>query len=581
MVPDPASPVVDADSGRPPSMGAISRLMRGIQAVGRETGWLLKQLGLGAGRCAVSIWSVARQRRLEDKRSQALQSLGEELRKGDLAASMPELLVECDRYEREVREHRDALASTTPRPGLLARVGRGARLSKARAAQREVFRKLGEGGLSLVSPEQREPLLALDAAISSEQARRARLTQPWRSLPLPRRIAISAIVVLLAGAAVALGLRAWKPPAGGGTAGTVAAADETTRRQGAGSEALPESRGKTAVPNAQERKQNAERSALDFAQRRKAATPGQWFAYAANPVLSRGDLNQWDDFEVGSPVVLKEGDRYRMWYRGCHFLMREYACGVGQATSTDGMSWTKSPKPVLVPRDARERRRLRSLTVVRANDRYLMWYSADADPFVDAPYATIHLAISNDGLTWEQRGPVVRAMSRRTGAFTPTALYDGKLFHLWYTDHYPTENDMSLLHSTSADGAQWTLEGVTSLADAKAAPRQLSVFADGSAGYRAIFALTSSEYRRLITYVSREEYARLGAFGRLVSVDGTQWETAKGGTFVAMDALNTEHGNVSTTAALVSPDGLTIWFGSIPESGAEDIRLIFLKEGGS
>lgn len=57
-------------------------------------------------------------------------------------------------------------------------------------------------------------------------------------------------------------------------------------------------------------------------------------------MVSRDRLNEWDDFKVGSPVVMDEGgsgrtwygaktsSRYRMWYRGCHFVVHEYTCGV-------------------------------------------------------------------------------------------------------------------------------------------------------------------------------------------------------------------------------------------------------------
>ena len=67
----------------------------------------------------------------------------------------------------------------------------------------------------------------------------------------------------------------------------------------------------------------------------------------SSPVLKRGDPNQWDDFKVMSPVVIKEGSGYRMWYSGCHLCGDEYTCGVGHAQSRDGVGWEKSPGPVL------------------------------------------------------------------------------------------------------------------------------------------------------------------------------------------------------------------------------------------
>src|SRR5204863_10121161 len=92
------------------------------------------------------------------------------------------------------------------------------------------------------------------------------------------------------------------------------------------------------------------------------AAAGDWIVNEA-PVLSRGDLDSWDGFKVGSPVVmasprgwlgLRPRARYRMWYRGCHFIPGEYTCGVGHAVSPDGVHWEKTPAPVLELPDARE-----------------------------------------------------------------------------------------------------------------------------------------------------------------------------------------------------------------------------------
>lgn len=48
----------------------------------------------------------------------------------------------------------------------------------------------------------------------------------------------------------------------------------------------------------------------------------------AAAVLTPGDLYHWDDFKVMSPLVLKDGKRYRMCYVGCHFIGEEYTCGL-------------------------------------------------------------------------------------------------------------------------------------------------------------------------------------------------------------------------------------------------------------
>lgn len=570
-MPDPAStPVVDPLSTPSPSLSAMSRFLRIVVVLVRETGWVLKELGLGAGRCAVALWSLARQRRLEDKRRRAFQSLGEDLRQGTVAASMHELVAECERCDGEIREHRDALTSKTPPLSLFARGAHRVRLSEARAARRAALRKLGEGGVSLASPAQRETLLALDAAMSKERARRAGLAQPWRALSLPRRMAISAVVVLLAGAGIVLGTRAWKASAEGGTADTVAASEASPRPRSAGARTRPEKGRGTAVENPQERKPDPVRSALDFAQQRKAALPGQWVVYGANPVLARGDLDQWDDLKVGSPVVLKDGNQYRMWYRGCHLRLLEYTCGVGHAVSTDGISWTKTPGPVLVPSDPHEMKLLHGLTVIKAKDRYWMWYSVRSELLSDRPYATINLATSKDGLAWQPGGPVLRAVTEQMAALDASAFFDGTMFHLWYRD-YPSEGVEAVMHVTSADGAQWQSAGYTFLDNIKIKPIAFSVLPDGRGGYRALYVPASRD---------DQTKGGVGALDGLLSTDGNEWRPSETLAKLPVEAVLRSKEHASGVSAVENAEGLWAWVAALPKNGAEDVRLVFLREGG-
>lgn len=507
----------------------------------QETGWLLKEIVLYLARIAGLVWSLARQQQLEARRRQILRSLGEEIRhRSDVPDSLLPLLRDCDEHERKIKAHRDALASQTPPAGWFSRVRRRVELLRAKSAWRGALRRLGEESRSFVPPERQEPFRAIEAGIIGEQTRRARLWEPWRALTSLRRMEIYVFTALLLGAAVFLISPSVKTPHGGQS--------ETVSRK------------------PQVDKEKSQKLALEFAQQRKAASPGRWLLYSGSPVLLRGELNQWDDFKVGSPVVLKEGSRYRMWYRGCHFIGGEYTCGVGHAVSRDGVFWEKSPEPVFVPEDAHESERLNSLVIVRAGDYYWMWYSVNADRFADRPYATIHLATSKDGLSWQPAGPVLRAFRQLGPALEPSAFYDGKLFHLWYAD-YPAEDDRAVMHLTSANGRQWQIMGSTSLRSLKTRPGRLSVLPDGRGGYRAIFP-----------YI-RDEQSKAGVFGMLLSADGNQWRHVDGE--IKLPTGEMRHGSGFAPAALAAPDGLWVWFTLRPDNGAEEIRLAFLKEGTS
>lgn len=530
-----------------------------VLTVLREVGWLAKQTGVYFALGARLAASFARQRGLQARRSRILQEIGEELRRGPIPESLQGTLRECDNYDEEIKGERAALVSQ-PRAGWFSRASRKIRLLKAQWARGSALRRLGAAGLAIVSPESLGPYQATEASIAGEQTRRSQFREPWRALSPPRRMAVHASAILVLAALLLIGLRWFQTPTG-----------ELPQITGDVHSFKPETgivdESKTSAPAMQTDRENTRNLPQDFAQQRAAAVPGTWLIYAGNPVIQRGSLEEWDNFKVGAPAVLKEGNRYRMWYRGCYFIELEYKCGVGHATSTDGAAWQKSAQPVFVPDNVHESERMNSLAVVRAGDRYMLWYSVNPNYFIGRPYATIHLATSADGLNWQSGGLILRSFSQYTPAIEPSVVYDGKLFHLWYADYYPSDSEKVMLHLTSQDGKGWQIAGSTSLNQLKAGPGRLSVLADGRGGYRAFFAY------------ERTAQSEAGVFGMLLSADGNQWQHAEAGVKLASRDIGNNNGHAVAPAALVAPDGLEIWFALRPDDGAEEIRMAFLKAG--
>lgn len=307
----------------------------------------------------------------------------------------------------------------------------------------------------------------------------------------------------------------------------------------------------------------AEKKAEEFAGQRKNAGPGAWLLYSGNPVLLRGKQGSWDDFKVGSPVVIKEGNTYRMWYRGCHFIGEEYTCGVGHAVSGDGVIWKKSPGPVLAIKDAARSGLLDTIALLRVGDEgYMMWYSLSSDWFEGRMYATIYLATSKDGLNWRQEGAVLRALRKGT-TIAPTVFYDGETFHLWYVDSTSEDKPKALMHVTSSDGRKWQVAGWTFLNTLGVNPGRLWILSDRGGGYRGLFAYPSGEQ------------GEKGFLGTLVSADGNTWEKSEGMNAVAGSL---EKGvTADAPAALPLPEGLWLWFVLRPGDGAETINAAYRK----
>lgn len=109
-----------------------------------------------------------------------------------------------------------------------------------------------------------------------------------------------------------------------------------------------------------------------------------------------------------APTVIKDGDRYRMWYTDVapdRWVLRH-------AQSRDGFEWQVTETPVLTVDSRWEDRLLVYPHVVNADGVYLMWYSSywwwNAE---DGPRKTaIGFAVSEDGIVWHKhpQNPVLR-----------------------------------------------------------------------------------------------------------------------------------------------------------------------------
>ncbi len=110
-----------------------------------------------------------------------------------------------------------------------------------------------------------------------------------------------------------------------------------------------------------------------------------WTKYANNPVITEGDLLDWDGFSVATPTVLFKDGKFEMWYSGVsNFDLQDNKIDtvkLGYATSEDGFNWIKSPhNPVLhtysPPYTSFETRGpwAPSVRYLSASDSYYLWY---------------------------------------------------------------------------------------------------------------------------------------------------------------------------------------------------------------
>jgi predicted GH43/DUF377 family glycosyl hydrolase len=160
----------------------------------------------------------------------------------------------------------------------------------------------------------------------------------------------------------------------------------------------------------------------------------EWKRMTAQPVLA--PEQPWEKVAVMCPHVLyDEGEKlYRMWYSGGEQYEPN---AIGYATSPDGQKWTKHDRNPIFrpdPKQTWEKDRVTACQVLQHGGWHLMYYIG----FRDADHAQIGIARSKDGITnWQRHpaNPILRPGKDQwdhDAVYKPYAIFDGRRWLLWY-----------------------------------------------------------------------------------------------------------------------------------------------------
>jgi len=183
-----------------------------------------------------------------------------------------------------------------------------------------------------------------------------------------------------------------------------------------------------------------------------------WTLDLANPVLTPGADGEWDEGAVADAAVMYDNADFHMWYGG---WIDEWQSRPGYATSPDGSSWTKFSGNPLFERGGPgsfDESGVFPGSVVFDEETYRMWYTG-----VDLPdyFFTIGYAESSDGISWTKHpGPVLETGSGWDSwdVSQPSVIFDGSIYHMWYSGAGVVGNlalPTGIGHATSADGIEW------------------------------------------------------------------------------------------------------------------------------
>jgi predicted GH43/DUF377 family glycosyl hydrolase len=203
-----------------------------------------------------------------------------------------------------------------------------------------------------------------------------------------------------------------------------------------------------------------------------------WNRYEGNPVLTGAE--DWEKAGVSSPTVLFDGTIWKMWYSGRQIIATDdlHDRGIGLATSTDGIHWTKyEMNPVMLSSDIEitENNEVTNCTegisspsVLFQDGTYQMWFTCTYKiPYYwngiylkGRTHSEILRATSKNGIGWFAIDrPVLdnRDMNEwdNLSVLNPSVIFlDGK-YHMWYEGL--GDNDMfGIGHAVSVLGNVWT-----------------------------------------------------------------------------------------------------------------------------
>jgi predicted GH43/DUF377 family glycosyl hydrolase len=206
----------------------------------------------------------------------------------------------------------------------------------------------------------------------------------------------------------------------------------------------------------------------------------QWDRGHDDPVLAPRAL-EWDHHYVARPVVLADEDIVHMWYAGgAGWAHHE----IGYARSVNGIDWERHPEPVLRRGQANEWNSafVSPGTVIKEDGIFKMWFfsgdrrrESGSLTFIDYRLA-IGYATSADGIDWtiyndpgttdppyQFSDPVLYPSSpgRWDSEITifPSVVPTDSGYEMWYcgasTDNYGPQGTR-VGHATSSDGIEWT-----------------------------------------------------------------------------------------------------------------------------
>jgi len=292
---------------------------------------------------------------------------------------------------------------------------------------------------------------------------------------------------------------------------------------------------------------------------------------ANNPVIDKGVYGSWDR-QIIMPCVLYNPDssRYEMWYAG---FKTTHPYSIGFASSSDGLHWTKHPVAVLESgTETWDASTVNAPSVLRENGQYKMWYfGSKDDPYVGG----IGYATSTDGLNWTKdlsNSPVIKAgtdaWEEGVVAFCSVMPATGGGYKMWYGGMDAGFTRSQIGYATSSDGISWTKIGTSNPV------LQHGSNASWDDGHVNVFgkSVLFKDNKYYMLYTGSKPTGSIESIGLAVSNDGINWiryndPSSSGHLYLESDPVlepEAQYNELSVgfASVLTEGDSLRMWYSS-------------------
>ncbi|MBY0358796.1 MAG: hypothetical protein K2W82_12400 [Candidatus Obscuribacterales bacterium] len=176
------------------------------------------------------------------------------------------------------------------------------------------------------------------------------------------------------------------------------------------------------------------------------------------PVLGLGEKGTFDENGTGYPWLVQDNDKLFMYYVGwIPAVMVPFHNDIGLAASADGVNFKRVSRAPLLPATDQEPLGTGSMCVIKEDDKWRMWYTSFHRWGEDGEhkhYYDIQYAESSDGINWQRNGDVAITFKDESeyAIGKPSVIKHQGRYHMWFVHR---GSMYKIGYASSEDGISW------------------------------------------------------------------------------------------------------------------------------